>query len=171
MRWPAKHCQNCTHMSWFIVTELTSNEYFHREKSYPSIIFTCTLRHEILVWSDGFACSLSLNCQKHTKLALCLAYSFAFVDILFFNIRNNANSFVNMSAPLQKLFGNQCAKLIKNSILKGHSKYRSPENVSYCMKRYFKTATGRFSIKWIRICSGMFFNRLLTMYTYVTHVK
>nr|XP_022314766.1 adrenodoxin-like protein, mitochondrial [Crassostrea virginica] len=46
-----------------------------------------------------------------------------------------------MSAPLQKLFGNQCAKLIKNSILKGHSKYRSPKNVSYCMKRYFKTAT------------------------------
>lgn len=94
----AKHCQNCTQMSWFILANLTTIEYFHKYQSYPSNFCMFILQHRIVFWSDGFDCSLSLNCHKRTELELCLAFSFTFGDLDFLD-----------SKPRSQLYKYVCA--------------------------------------------------------------
>lgn len=47
-----------------------------------------------------------------------------------------------MSAPLLKLFCNRCASYVKSASYKYHLSHKNVKNVSFSVKRYFKTTTG-----------------------------
>ncbi|XP_048761663.2 adrenodoxin-like protein 1, mitochondrial [Ostrea edulis] len=47
-----------------------------------------------------------------------------------------------MAAPLQRLLCKHCTKLVKRTFDREKLRHRDVKNITYSMKRYFKTATG-----------------------------